>query len=121
MRFLLPPRTALGLLLGVLLLISLRAGALPPSDLAILPAMTLATNVAVANSDFYTPGLPGVASDGTNYLVVSCRFDSPPLGLFGVLLSPRGDILNSFFITTAGQFAFEADTRLERRLIVDAA
>ena len=95
----------LSITLVLLMLASLRSFALSPLTLAILPEVTLATNVANADSDVTKPGLPGVASDGTNYLVLSCRYDNPPLGLFGVLVSSEGAVLNSFFITDAGQFA----------------
>lgn len=95
------------LALAILLLhLSLMEAQSPPGfGLAFLPEITVATNVATANSDYTTPGRPGVGCDGTNYLVVSCRFDSAPLGLFGVRVSARGTVLNSFFITAANQFA----------------
>jgi len=75
-------------------------------DLAILPDVTIATNVAQADSDTTTPGRPAVGFDGTNYLVVSCRSVGSPIGLFGVIVSAQGAVLSQFQITgQSGQFS----------------
>ena len=59
---------------------------------------TLAADISSANSDTEVPGRSSIASDGTNYLVVSCR-QEPPAGVFGTVVSDAGQVLNSFPIS----------------------
>lgn len=47
----------------------------------------IATGVSPANSDYLRPGKSGLATDGTNYLLVSCRDLGTPTGLFGVFVT----------------------------------
>ena len=49
--------------------------------------LTIASGVAPADSDTSIPTQAGVASDGTRYLVVSCRVLGASPGLFGVFVS----------------------------------
>jgi len=66
--------------------------------LEIGPEFTIAAGVAPANSDTTTPGRPAIGFDGTNYLVVSCREIDSPTGIFGVIVSGEGVVLNTFHI-----------------------
>ena len=63
------------------------------------PVTQVAGAVAVPNSDTTRPGKSGIASDGTNFLLVSCRDLGPTVGLFGVALSGSGQVLNTFPIS----------------------
>lgn len=49
-------------------------------------SLTIAEGLEQADSGESSPGRPGIASDGTNYLVVSCRELGPSRGIFGVLI-----------------------------------
>ena len=74
-----------------------------PTDAATVPRLlagrfTVASDVATANSDTAVPGPSAVATDGTNYLVVSCRQTGSSTGVFGVLTGPDGQVLNDFLI-----------------------
>lgn len=51
-----------------------------------MASLTIAEGLEQANSDESSPGKPGVASDGTNYLAVSCSELGPTPGIFGVLI-----------------------------------
>ena len=79
--------------------VSATAQATPP--LSIGPEFTIATDLARANSDTKRPGRPGIGFDGTNYLVVSCRDLEEPGMMFGVLVSPQAEVLNTFDIGPA--------------------
>jgi hypothetical protein len=65
-------------------------------DLNLSAELQIASGVTPANSDTLTPGKPAIGFDGTNYLVVSCRENDSPTGIFGVLLSATGTVLTSF-------------------------
>jgi len=69
-----------------------------PEDLNISPEFTIASGVTLANSDTTTPGRPAIAFDGTNYLAVSCREVTSPAGIFGVIVSGQGVVLETFHI-----------------------
>ncbi len=66
----------------------------------LLPKFTIADDLASAGSDSEEPGKPGIGTDGTNYLVVTCRDDSgdPPTGLIGVFVSDTGVLSAPFHI-----------------------
>ena len=64
----------------------------------ILPQFTIASGVTNADSDTERPGISAIGFDGTNYLLVSCRDISLPMGIFGVTISDRGEVLNTFHI-----------------------
>jgi hypothetical protein len=49
--------------------------------------ITIATGVTQANSDTTNPGPSGIASDGTNYLVVFCQDLGASPGLFGAFIT----------------------------------
>ena len=49
-------------------------------------SLTIAEGLEQADSGESSPGKPDIASDGTNYLVVSCRELGPSPGIFGVLI-----------------------------------
>jgi hypothetical protein len=78
---------ALGMLIG-----ANRVSSAIVDEIAVLPNIVIATNVAGADSDTTNPGRPGVGFDGTNYMVVT---DSPS-GLVGVILSPKGSVVQEF-------------------------
>jgi len=59
--------------------------------------VTIATGVAQANSDTTNPGPSGIASNGTDYLVVFCKDLATPPGLFGAF-SAKGVPGQPFFI-----------------------
>jgi hypothetical protein len=81
-----------------------------PNDAATTPGLVTgilpaANDVAVANSDMGVPGKASIASDGKNYLIVSCRpSGSPPaivVGInYGLLVSDMGQVLSNFPIST---------------------
>ena len=49
--------------------------------------LTVATGLSNADSNETNPGRPGLATDGTNYLAVSCRELGAPAGLVGVFVA----------------------------------
>lgn len=59
----------------------------------------VAYDVAIGDTDMASPGRPAISSDGTNYLLVSCRSVGSSPGLFGVRLSGQGSILEEFQIS----------------------
>jgi hypothetical protein len=59
--------------------------------------LTIATGVAQANSDTTNPGPSGVASNGSDYLVVFCKDLATPPGLFGAFTT-NGVAGQPFFI-----------------------
>ena len=59
---------------------------------------TLATDLAVANSDIYSPGAPSVAFDGTHFLVVSTRVTDYTGTLVGAFVTPSNSVLSTFDI-----------------------
>jgi hypothetical protein len=75
-----------------------RSAASFPSMLS-SPVFQAAGAVAIPNSDESRPGKSGIASDGTNFLLVSCRDLGPTVGLFGVSLAGSGQVLNTFPIS----------------------
>lgn len=50
-------------------------------------ALNIAQGLEQANSGETRPGRPGLATDGTNYLLVSCRMLGTSQGIFGVSIS----------------------------------
>jgi hypothetical protein len=62
----------------------------------------IAKGIATANSDTGMPGRSATGFDGTNYLVVFYREIGSPPGLYGVILSGSGLVLNSFVISPDG-------------------
>jgi hypothetical protein len=77
-----------------------------PTNGAVIPTLTVgapikvATGVSPAISDTEVPGRSAIASDGTNYLLVSCRQNGATVGVFGVLISENGQVLNNFPISS---------------------
>jgi hypothetical protein len=76
-----------------------------PSNFSAIPqllasAFPVASDVADPNSDTEVPGKSAIASDGANYLLVSCRQLGPGAGIFGVIISDSGQALNSFPISS---------------------
>ena len=57
-----------------------------------------ATDIAVPAFDRSVPGRSGLASDGTNFLLVSCR-QLPSPGVFGVFISESGGVLGNLLIS----------------------
>ena len=57
---------------------------------------TIAADVTRGDSNTGNPGRPAIAFDGTNFLVVSCRELATPAGIFGVLVSATGIMLETF-------------------------
>lgn len=60
---------------------------------------------ALAPGQANEPGYAPMGFDGTNYLYVACRDIGPSPGIFGVILSPQGEPLNTFPIA---QFTLQA-------------
>lgn len=86
-----PPKRLLGAVLCAFICIATtscgggnESGDKPTSDLT--TSLTIAEGLEQADSDESSPGKPGIASDGTNYLVVSCRELGLSRGIFGVLI-----------------------------------
>ncbi len=67
-------------------------------DIPISPEFTIAADVTTPNSDTINPGRAGIAFDGTNYLVVSCRDQGVPAQILGVMVSPTGVVHHAFGI-----------------------
>ena len=73
-----------------------------PNDVASIPSMLVgpvfpvSSGVSNAISDTEIPGRSGIGSDGTNFLVASCRQLGPTTGVFGVTSSGSGQVLNNF-------------------------
>jgi hypothetical protein len=65
----------------------------------ILIDMIIATNLTTADSDTERPGQPAIASDGTNFFVVTSQDYVPPSGLIGVIVTGDGQVLQRFPIT----------------------
>jgi hypothetical protein len=63
--------------------------------------LVIAGDVTTADSNTTRPGRPGVAFDGTRYLVVSCRDFTAPKGIFGVFVSLGGKAGSPFPIASA--------------------
>jgi hypothetical protein len=89
-----------------------------PNNVASIPSMLVgvvfpvASDVAVGNSNEESPGKSAIGSDGTNYLLVSCRELGPTVGLFGVTISGTGQVLSNFPIfdtTNCGRPAIAFD------------
>lgn len=59
---------------------------------------TLATAVAPADSNTYSPGMPSAAFDGTNYLVVSQRVAGMSSTVRGTIVTPANEAVTSFDI-----------------------
>ena len=68
------------------------------SDHAHALQITLAENLAPNDSNTELPGTPAVTSDASRYLVVSCRTDGVPSGLFGVFVEFDGATSSEFAI-----------------------
>jgi hypothetical protein len=66
--------------------------------------LELADSLAPASSNSEAPGPPAIGTDGTSYLLVSCRspgFAAPkPSGLIGVRLSSSGEAIDEFTIAS---------------------
>lgn len=56
----------------------------------ILPSDVLATDLAPGSADQESPGRPGLASDGSGYLLVTSREDAGATRLVGLFLGPTG-------------------------------
>ena len=69
---------------------------------AISNTIIIASDVAPPDSNIQYPGVPSIASDGNNYLVVYRRGDSTTGALCATLLSKTGVILNSLQIDDHG-------------------
>lgn len=78
-----------------------QAAATDASQPVIGAELTIATGVTSADSDTVRPGRPGIAFDGTNYLVVSCSDLAAPTGIIGVFVSPEGQVGSPFHIASA--------------------
>lgn len=80
------------------------------SGRGLLPKFTIASELATADSDTESPGQPGIGSDRSNYLVVTCREagSSSPSGVFGVFVSTTGALSNPFPIAQHTCFGFAA-------------
>ena len=79
----------------------------PPVDsLQFGPEFIIAEDIAAPASDTTRPGRPGIAFDGTNYLVVSCRDIVAPTGIFGTIVSPDSMVLDTFHINPADCSSF---------------
>ena len=63
-----------------------------------LSSFTVASDVSSAISDTEMPGRSSIASDGTNYLLVTCR-EFPTPGVYGTVVSDGGQVLNTFLIS----------------------
>ena len=61
-------------------------------------SFTVASDVSSAISDTEMPGRSSIASDGTNYLLVTCR-EFPTPGVYGTVVSDGGQVLNTFPIS----------------------
>ena len=59
---------------------------------------TVASDVSSPNSDTEMPGRTSIASDGINYLLVTCR-EFPTPGVYGTVVSDGGEVLNNFSIS----------------------
>lgn len=59
----------------------------------------VATDIAVANSDTETPGRSGIATDGEDFLVVTCR-TLPSAGLLGVPVAAGGQVQNAIALSS---------------------
>lgn len=71
--------------------------------------LLLATNLAAANSDTENPGAPAIASDGTNFLVVTTQDQAYPAGLVAILLDGYGRVLQQIPLTSQlNQFSHPA-------------
>lgn len=75
----------------------------------ILPASTIALGLAQADSNQERPGRPGLASDGTDHLVVTWRQGDVNDTLVGVLVGPSGLVLEEFDIAPLGTDASSVD------------
>lgn len=76
-----------------------------PSNFAVVPQLLssvfpVASDIAAANSDTEVPGRSAIASDGANYLLVSCRQLGVGAGVFGAIISDSGQVLNTFLISS---------------------
>ncbi len=80
------------------------------SAAGLLSNFTLADNLASASSSTGTPGQAGVASDGSNYLVVSCRESSSglPAGVIGLFVDENGVRSQAFTIAEHSCYEFSA-------------
>ena len=66
---------------------------------------TLATGLANAGSDLFSPGAPAVAFDGTNFLVVSRRVAGSTGTVTGTIVTPANKTVSSFDIGTGDNLA----------------
>lgn len=78
-----------------------------PNDGGSIPQLAVRAPLAAASglianptSDPEVPGRSAIASDGFNFLVVSCRDVGPNPGLFGIWMTPAGRVLKDFPIVS---------------------
>lgn len=68
------------------------------SGTGIISGFDTASGVTVANSDVTMPGRPALATDGVHTLMVSFTDATTPPGLFGSMLTPYGQPLQTFHL-----------------------
>ena len=61
--------------------------------------VTVANGVETPSSDSDRPGPTAIASDGRNFLLLSCNAIASNPGIFGVSISPNGEVLNTFQVS----------------------
>lgn len=88
--------TLLNLLVLLASMVTLTSLAAAQNILGQLPEITIAANLAMADSDQKRPGPPAVSFDGSNYLVITCRSSGSPSGIIAVILSNSGAVIRSF-------------------------
>lgn len=64
--------------------------------------VAIASDVAPGNSDTETPGKLASIAVGQDVLVISCRVQGTPLGLFGTLVDTSGAVLRTIPISSHG-------------------
>lgn len=72
----------------------------------VLPAVAVVSDVSPANSNTEEPGRPGVAFDGSRYLVVTVRDGTPFDRLVGAFVGANGVAGNEFTIVSATSHMF---------------
>src|SRR5438046_1335150 len=73
----------------------------------------IAPDLTTPDSDQVRPGRPGIAFDGTNYLVVSCRDLDVPPGIIGVFVSAQGQAGSPFPIASVSSCSTQLDVAFD--------